>query len=280
MTGLDVRMKKYEYVTRDYLVRRTPVIIRIDGKAFHTFTKGFEKPYDLRFNEAMQRTMKYLCENVEGCIMGYTQSDEITLVLCDYKKITSQAWFNDNIQKMCSVSASLATLEFNRAFAEIVSNWEDDTFPTFSFGEEGVVDEEGYAKFQKLSDAYSKAIMRGAMFDSRVFNIPKEEVNNCLLWRQQDATRNSSEALAQANFSHKSLEGLSCDELQDKLFTERGINWNNCPTSQKRGCCCIKVQETAINPKGEEYTRSKWVIDTEIPIFSKDTDYVNKRITF
>lgn len=283
MGSLDVRMKQYEYVTRNYLLRRTPVIIRIDGKAFHTFTRGFEKPYDLRLNEAMQRTMKYLCENVEGCVMGYTQSDEITLVLCDYKKITSQAWFNDNIQKMCSVSASLATLEFNRVFKEIVTAWQDKTFTSFEFDEHGAKDAEAFAKYQKLSNAYNSSICRGALFDSRAFNIPVEEVNNCLLWRQQDATRNSIESLAQVNFSHKSLQGLNTDALQEKLWSERGINWNNCPTAQKRGCCCIKENEYFEGDDtvgGKPYMRSKWVIDTEIPIFSKNPNYVNHRIIF
>ena len=101
--NLGDRMKTYENVTRTYLTRRTPVIIRIDGKAFRSFTRGFEKPFDSVLVEAMQQTMKYLCENIEGCVLGYTQSDEITLVLCDYKKLTSQAWFDNYIQKICSV---------------------------------------------------------------------------------------------------------------------------------------------------------------------------------
>ena len=114
--SLGDRMKTYENVTRTYLTRRTPVVIRIDGKAFHSFTKGFKKPFDDVLVETMQQTMKYLCENIEGCVLGYTQSDEITLILCDYKKLTSQAWFNNNIQKICSISASMATLAFNRFF--------------------------------------------------------------------------------------------------------------------------------------------------------------------
>lgn len=126
--NLGDRMKIYENVTRTYLTRRTPVIIRIDGKAFHTFTRGFVKPFDDILVETMQDTMKYLCENIEGCVLGYTQSDEITLVLCDYKKLTSQAWFDNNIQKMCSISASIATLEFNRKFCENKDRWIMDTY--------------------------------------------------------------------------------------------------------------------------------------------------------
>lgn len=99
-------------------MRRTPVIIRLDGKAFHTFTKGFVKPFDECMSKAMQETMKYLCENIQGCVLGYTQSDEITLVLIDYQKLTTDAWFDYNVQKICSVAASMATLIFNRRFQE------------------------------------------------------------------------------------------------------------------------------------------------------------------
>ena len=116
--SLGDRMKYYEYVTRNYLTRKLPVICRIDGKAFHSFTRGLKKPFDEIFIKSMQDTMKYLCENVQGCVLGYTQSDEITLVLVDYQDRDSCAWFDNNIQKMVSVSASMATLAFNNAFWE------------------------------------------------------------------------------------------------------------------------------------------------------------------
>ena len=127
--SLGDRMKEfYENRSKLYLPRRVPVIIRLDGKAFHSFTRGFEKPFDNVFVKAMQQTMKYLCENIEGCVLGYTQSDEITLVLCDYKKLTSQAWFDNNIQKICSVSASMATMAFNLAFRQNVKEWDVDCY--------------------------------------------------------------------------------------------------------------------------------------------------------
>ena len=107
--SLGDRMKGYEGVSRNFLTRRVPAIIRLDGKAFHTFTKGMEKPFDLVLTQAMQETMKHLCENIQGCVLGYTQSDEITLVLTDYATIQTDAWFGYNIQKMCSVSASMLT---------------------------------------------------------------------------------------------------------------------------------------------------------------------------
>lgn len=271
--NLGDRMKIYENVTRTYLTRRTPVIIRIDGKAFHTFTRGFNKPFDSILVETMQDTMKYLCENIEGCVLGYTQSDEITLVLCDYKKLTSQAWFDNNIQKMCSISASMATLEFNRKFCENKDRWIMNTHNS-TYSNEDILE-----KWFKIRNAYDDADFHGAFFNSRVFNIPKEEVNNCLLWRQQDATRNSIQSVAQANFSHKQLQNKNCSELQEMLFQEKGINWNNIPTHLKRGSCCIKKQYEIETEDGVAL-RSRWVIDKEIPVFSQDTSYVNSRIMF
>lgn len=266
--SLGDRMKEYEYVTRNYLTRKLPVIIRLDGKAFHSFTRGFKKPFDEIFIKSMQDTMRWLCENIQGCVLGYTQSDEITLVLVDYQNREVSAWFDNNIQKMVSVSASMATLAFNRFFSAEV-----DMF-CYNNGENYEKD----SPERVLCDIYRKAVAKGAMFDSRVFNIPKEEVVNCVLWRQQDATRNSIQAVGQANFSHKELHGKSCDDIQDMLMLEKGINWNDFPTHLKRGSCCIKKPFKINEGTEQETIRNKWVIDTEIPIFTQDKDYINKLV--
>lgn len=254
--SLGDRMKRYEAVSKTSLVSRMPVILRIDGCHFHTFTKGFVKPFDEVMMKSMQDTMKYLCENIQGCVLGYTQSDEITLVLVDYQKLNSSAWFDNEVQKMCSVAASMAGMAFTRYFAYNVNN----------------SDVEIDADLWKV---YMNAIRRGAYFDCRAFNVPESDVCNCLIWRQQDATRNSIQSLAQANFSHKELQGLSCNKLQDKLFVDKGINWNNLKDEEKRGTCCVK---TYFTQDGKE--RSKWVIDYNIPIFTQDRDYVEKLIHF
>lgn len=265
--SLGDRMKTYENVTRTHLMRRTPVIIRLDGCHFHTFTRGMDKPYDKILCKSMQETMRYLCENIQNCVLGYTQSDEITLVLCDYKKITTSAWFDDNIQKMCSVSASLATLAFNRIFA---GNTQDAMFDCCydpkanNIGDEVLPERrDDYERYKK----YMSTKINQATFDSRVFNIPKEEVCNCLIWRQQDATRNSIQGLGQKHFSHRQLEGKSCSQIQDMLMLEKGINWNNVPTKFKCGSCCVKTDDG-------------WIIDNEIPIFTQDRDYIESRIKF
>jgi len=249
-------MKSYEHVTRNYLMRRNPVILRLDGKAFHTFTRGFQKPFDKILMETMWDTTKFLCANIQGCKLAYTQSDEISLLLTDYETIDTCSWFDSNIQKMVSVSASMATLAFNKAFRENV---------------------EGYSKQMdnEFLEIYKRKIDT-ALFDSRVFSIPKEEVCNYFVWRQGDASRNSVQMYGRANsnFSHKELDGKSCDEIQEMLFQKHAINWNNEPTYQKRGTCIMKEKYCLDNDEKTE--RSRWIEDKDIPIFTKDKSYIEK----
>ena len=258
-------MKTYENVNRNYLTRRTPVIIRIDGKAFHSFTKGMKKPFDEIMQNTMKQTMKYLCENIQGCKLGYTQSDEISLLLTDYETIDTQAWFDYNIQKMASVSASMATMAFNRFFRENVELIMSSMYESWN-PKSGDIE-----YLEKMENKFDKA-----MFDSRVFNLPNSEVSNYFIWRQQDSTRNSIQSVGRAYFTHKELDCKNCNDIQDMLFIFKGINWNDLPTYNKRGCCCTKVEN--INFKNSEtiYVRSGWEIDDDIPIFTQDRNYVER----
>lgn len=274
---LGKRMKEfYEAVPKTRLVRRIPVAIRIDGKAFHTFTRGFEKPFDEVLGRAMRETMKYLCENIQGCVLGYTQSDEITLILIDYKKLTSSAWFDYEVQKMCSIAASMATMAFNKFFKNEVDK--------FYYNHCSRKD----PLFEKHYQPYRDAQYKGAMFDARCFNVPKEEVANLIYWRQLDATRNSIQMVGQANFSHSELQNKSCNVIQEMLFQEKDINWNDFPTHLKRGSCCIKnnTNITFARSCGEEVEtgaieRPHWEIDLEIPIFKEEgRQYINDRILY
>ena len=268
---LGMRMKEfYEEVPKTRLVRRMPVAIRIDGKAFHTFTRGFQKPFDEILVKSMQDTMKYLCENIQGCVLGYTQSDEITLILVDYKHLNSDAWFDYEIQKMCSIAASMATMAFNKAFASNVAKQSKRLYSEYL--------EEKDASY---IDTLEIAMNKGAMFDARCFNIPKEEVANLIYWRQLDATRNSIQMVGQANFSHKELQNKSCNMIQEMLFAEKGINWNDYPTYLKRGSCCIKttIQNPNVDIKDGIYPKSIWMIDLDIPIFKGDgRNYIDKLV--
>lgn len=241
-TSLGDRMKGYEDINRAFLTRRMPCIIRIDGKAFHTLTRGLKKPFDEAMRRAMEYTAGKLVENIQGCKLAYTQSDEISLFLCDYTQLTTDAWFDKNLQKMASVSASIATAYFNAYVMSLVSD---------PLGNTDLLD--------------SAELLRSkmpAMFDARVFVLPKEEVCNYFIWRQQDAVRNSIQGLGQANFSQKELSGVSCNEIQEKLWQEKQLNWNDTPTMFKRGFCVL----------------SDGTVDLEIPTFTEDRNYIEQHV--
>lgn len=276
---LGIRMKTYyEQISKTKLMRRTPVVIRIDGKAFHTFTRGFARPFDGLLMDAMQRTTQYLCENIQGCVFGYTQSDEISLVLVDYQRFESEAWFDYEVQKLCSISASMATMAFNRFFTENVEM--NQCHPAY---EQTEADRIAAEQIMGRMPYYLASIRKGAMFDARCFNIPKEEVTNMIYWRQLDASRNSIQMVGQAYFSHKELEGKSCSNIQDMLMEQYGINWNNLPAYQKRGSCCVRETYLEKNPSmpGGEVVKTRWIIDTEIPIFKGDgRQYIERLINF
>ena len=271
---LGKRMKEfYETIPKTRLMRRCPVCIRIDGRAFHSWTKGFNRPFDEVLIKSMQETMKYLCENIQGVVLGYCQSDEISLILVDYKKLNSSAFFDYEVQKVCSTTASMATMAFNKIFNE----------NTLNFISPEIFEDE---KLKKICASHAEAVEKGAMFDSRCFNIPKEEVTNYAYWRQLDATRNSIQMVGQANFSHKELQNKSCNDIQDMLMTQKGINWNDLPTYQKRGSCCIKEVYYADKDGNEIYKeridavkRTRWIIDRDIPIFKNEgRDYIERLI--
>jgi len=225
-SSLGDRMKgNYENRTRFSLPRRTYTIIRIDGKAFHTYTRGLKKPFDEGFVSDMAETTRYLCENIQGCKFGYVQSDEISLLLTDFDMLTTDAWFDGNIQKIASVSASLATAKFNQLRLFRNPQVGIDYNPGIDgLGNEWAIDVKNIIK-QPL-----------ATFDSRVFTIPsRTEVINYFVWRQQDAVRNSIQGLAQSKFSHKELEGKNTSVLQEMMFQKDGTNWDKLPDELKRG---------------------------------------------
>jgi tRNA(His) 5'-end guanylyltransferase len=278
---LGARMKEYEKRNRYYLQRRMPVIIRCDMRAGHTFTRGFQRPFDDIFMKTMQETAKYLCENVQNCKIAYTQSDEISLVLVDYDKLNTEPFFEYRVDKLCSIAASMATMAFNKIFEKYVKGFD----LLLAYNEYGDDTEENRC----LLDAYNKSCSKGAMFDARVFNIPKEEVTNCLYWRQLDASRNSIQMVGQANFSHKELQNKSCNDIQDMLMTQKGINWNDLPTYQKRGTCIVRnkivIESDGITGTAQlrDTTKSEneWIIDKNIPIFKcEGREYIERLINF
>lgn len=250
------RMKGY-YEDRNlsYLTRRTPVVLRIDGRAFHTFTRGLKKPFDEILMQSMIDTTLELCKNIQGCVIGYTQSDEISLVLQDYKTLVTDAWFDYNVQKMCSIAASMATTYFNRSF-------------------------ERYAKLYMMGGSatgYTEVLRRKVnadkFFDCRCFNLPIEEVTNYIYWRQIDARRNSVASCAQSLYSQKELHGKGTS-AQIEMMQEKDFMWEELPPYKKWGTLCYKIMD-------DEDGREVWTEDLHAPLlFGVDRNIVDKRIIF
>lgn len=234
------RMKSYyESRTRILLPRRSYTIIRIDGKAFHTYTKYLNKPFDDDLMNDMDLTAIKICQNIQGAKLAFVQSDEISILLTDFDELNTQAWFDNNVQKMVSISASLVTAFFNEE--------------------------------RRPREAHKKL----AMFDSRVFQLPnKSEVMNYFIWRQQDTVRNSISSVAQSLYSHKELNGKNCNEMQEMIF-QKGINWNDYAPKYKRGRIISKVEIP--DPVIIDVTRSKWIM-TEPPIFTQEKEFLNNLI--
>lgn len=217
--SLGNRMKGYENVTRIRVMNREPVIIRVDGKAFHTLTKQFDKKWSPIFTYAMLVSALYGMKQIQGCSLAYCQSDEISFLLTDYKTINTDAWLGYNIQKLVSITAATVSTKF------------------------------------------SSMLCQEGLFDARAFNVPKDEVCNYFIWRQQDATRNAIQFAGHEHFSHKELHKKSCNDIQEMLFTEKQINFNDYPTIRKRGFCVVDDKS-----------------DCEIPIFTQDRNYIEKHV--
>lgn len=234
-TTLGDRMKEYECATRTVLQRRVPVIIRVDGKGFHNYTRGL-KPFDPNLIAAMDQTAVALCDSIQGAQFAYIQSDEISVLVHGYKTFEAQPWFANQVQKMASISAATAAVTMTMESTNI-------------FGH-----------------------LKPAIFDSRVFVVPENDVCNYFLWRQQDWLRNSKQMLARSLFSHKELHKKNVKDLVEMCLT-KGQDWSNLPIHHQRGRCISRVT-TSIN--GIE--RTSWKTDNNIPVFSDDRYYVNKHL--
>lgn len=234
MDSLGQRMKRYEAVTDMTLTPRMPCVIRVDGKSFHQWTRTVQaaRPFDEALHTLMIRTMITLCEQFQGAVMGYTQSDEISVILQDYWDIATEPAFGKRVLKLVSIAASLATAIFNDAARHV----------------------------------YAESVP-WALFDARAFVLPLDEVVNYLIWRQQDAVRNSIRMVGYTYFPHTELKNVSNAALQDRLWHERGINWNNYPIWAKRGSCAIRNPDTG-----------QWIADHEPPTFTQNRPYIMQRI--
>lgn len=284
MDGLEIenRMKEfYENVPRTRLMRRCPVALRMDGKAFKHFTENFKKPYDRLFRDTMQETMLSLCQSIQGCVFGYTQSDEITLILVDYETFSQEAWLNYEIQKMVSTAASMTTMYFNKIFERktrefVMENCylidSDDSFSSdsdFVSGDDFSPVENPDEELRRYVKIYNDAVSKGAMFDTQCFNVPKEEVTNLIYWRQLYAIRNSIQMAACTHLSNTEVKNKTTKEMK-QMLEQIGITWEDYPVDCQRGACAIREQR-------DGDVRPHWYVDKNIPIFKgEDRDYVNR----
>lgn len=219
-------MKEYEArATGHSLLPGLPVAVRIDGRAFHTFTMGCDKPFDLVLSESFRHATQVLVKE-SGAIIGYTQSDEISLILYqpDYK---SQLFFDGKEYKLTSVLASIATAAFNQMWL---------------------------MKTARRPGAQGLQDVKMATFDCRVWEVPnKMEAVNTLLWREKDARRNSVSSAAQSVYSDRELHGKSSKEQQEMLL-QKGINWEDYPKWAKTGTF-YRRQTVERELTGEELAR-------------------------
>lgn len=251
-------MKGYENAYRLYLPRRLPVIIRLDGCHFSSVTRNFQKPYDRVFSYTMMDVLQYLVENIQGCVFGWTVSDEISLLLRNDQTLTSDAWYGNNLQKIISVSASMASTAFRKFFWERTRDLDTDYHFHYSSVIENLYGQMTPDNLGAYSDVNDDIIT----FDARAFILPKEEVCNYFIWRQKDGYRNAVNSLAQTLYSHKELQGIGVEDLIEKMKNEKQVSFESMPQSFRNGIA---------------YNKGADVLPTqETPLFVEDRNFIEK----
>lgn len=279
------RMKSYENITRDFLPKTNYMVIRLDGKAFHTYTKRFIKPFDDRIEKAFRETALYLAEQIQSTKLVYSQSDEITLI-CGIKSIENgQHWFNGNIQKITSTSASLASSKFNLEMMKLYPG-------LFNDGDEILATFDSRVFFVPASDyqlpsdkgMYGPFFGKDGLEDRNVFDNSETEklaYAEVIEWRQQDAIRNSVQMLAQSEFSHKELQNKSVNELKSMLEKVNN-SWDDLPLARKHGFMVVKSQWAKIIKNGplagQTVMRNVFEIDENMPNIKFNTKYITDKL--
>lgn len=249
--SLGDRMKSYEAAFRPSLPAKMPVIVRVDGRAFHTWTRGTEKPFDLRLIDAMDQVAIALCEEMSGAVMAYVQSDEISVLLVDYKNPEAQPWFGGVLPKMVSIAAATASATMTMLSSQV--------FPAST-----------------SDDCMACSTMKPAIFDARAFILPREDVCNYFIWRQQDWVRNSLQMLARSHFSHSELDGKNQPTMHEMLH-QKGVNWAHLEPRLKNGRTIVRRPESYTIPAGplagETVVRNRWTVE-DAPTFTLYRPYI------
>ena len=247
---LSERMRQYEDNFDYTLTARLPILMRLDGRGFSRFTKfdHCHKPFDDRLSDAIVASMLAAAGLIEDCVFGFTQSDEITLVLRNDHSLDSMPWFSNRLQKMCSIAASCVTANFNLKYGE------------------------------------NRIDYVPALFDCRIFAVPNlEEAANNLIYRQRDCVKNSISTACYHELSQKLgkkkatklLQDRNSKQRQELLFQETGINWSTYPAKYKNGVACYKE---VVEVNGAQ--RSKWKTDDDLPMFAENYEWLLKHLDF
>ena len=184
--SLGDRMKSYEAEYNDYLHQDSWAVVRLDGRAFHTLTRHCEKPFDYFMIDSMVEAAIEVCKEIQGFKLAYVQSDEVNIAFTDTGSEEAEHWFGGRLAKITSLTASIMSVAFTN-----------------------IIREEGW---------------RNAHFDSRVFEMPWNEVANLFVWRQQDWTRNSVQMLGRSLFSHNDLHKKNNTQVKEMCANE-GQDW-------------------------------------------------------
>ena len=235
-------LKRQEACYDARLPLRMPYIVRLDGRGFHRWVKqtGCEQPFDHRLGDLMARTLRFTCKQMGVAVFGYAQSDEMSiLVREDLQETGYDPWFDARVEKICSLTAAFATYAFN---AE--------------------------NPFEKKLPAF---------FDARAFVLPPESLPAYFVWRQNDATKNSLSMLAQSLYEQKKLQGKRRADLHELCF-QKGVNWNDLPTPDKRGRAVYRVAVEKPKRDGGTVLRNVFQIDEAIPVFSEDAAWLDARL--
>lgn len=235
------RMKKYEEASRTSFPRRMPLIIRVDGKAFSKYTSRLpNKPFDRNFISVMESTAIELCVQIQGAQLAYVQSDEISVLVHGYKRLNSDVWYDNQVQKIVSVSAAIAAATFT------AKSWR---------------------MWQKSPEDIECTDIMPAYFDARAFVLPESEVTNYMHWRQQDTVRNSVQMLTRSLFSHKECHGKNVVQMKEMCIAA-GHPWEDLTPTIRKGRCVKK------NYCPHSGARMGWKVDTDIPMFSENREYI------
>jgi tRNA(His) 5'-end guanylyltransferase len=236
-TPLGNRMKVYERTYERKVPRRSYTLLRLDGRAFHTYLKDTEKPFDRGFVRQMDVVAEALCREIQGARFAYTQSDEISLLLTDFDTLSSELWFGGRIDKITSISAAYASVVLDRLRMD----------PNLQ-----------------------------PQFDCRVWSMTDPvEVANYFVWRQRDAVRNSIQMLGQHYFTQAQLHRKTTDQIQEMLFDNHGINWNDLDPGLKRGRVVAYPGQWPKDPTGlsnlDEAALANWQV-YDAPHFVAEPD--------